>query len=232
MDSVKTVHIWSDGPSSLFKNWYIAAALPWLQAKTNIQIDWNFFAASHGKGTVDSIGGTIKSLAGRRVVTGKSVITDSVSFFNAFNNESKVKVFHLPTAEIKNQISEKSIKVLLDNAKSLPGIFKAHFFKNTKGTVEPRAYRDEMIEIQDKIIKSQNKIAQNSALELKHGMFVIVLYEFATSSSKPQMVKKLLAVIIGVRDNVQIQYAKPVGGSKKRFKLIPNDKAVLSNLTY
>ena len=63
-------------------------------------------------------------------------------------------------------------------------------------------------------------------------MFVIVLYEFATSSSKPQIVKKLLAVIIGVRDNVQIQYAKPVGGSKKRFKLIPNDKAVLSNLTY
>ena len=81
-----------------------------------------------------------------------------------------------------------------------------------------------MIKIWDKIIESQNKIAQNSALELKHGMFVIVLYEFATSSSKPQMVKKLLAVIIGVRDNVQIQYAKPAGGSKKRFKLIPNDK--------
>ena len=42
MDSVKTVHIWSDGPSSQFKNWYITAALPWLQAETDIQIDWNF----------------------------------------------------------------------------------------------------------------------------------------------------------------------------------------------
>ena len=93
-------------------------------------IDWNPFAASRGKSAVDGIGGTIKHLAGRCVVTGKSIITDSVSFFNAVNNESKVKVFHVPTAEIEDQISEKSIKVLLDNAKSLSGIFKAHFFKN------------------------------------------------------------------------------------------------------
>ena len=130
----------------------------------------------------------------------------------------------MPTTERKNQISDKSIKELFDNAQSLPGIFKAHFFKNTKGTIELRAYPDEMIEIQDKIIKSQNKIAQNSVLELKDGMFVIVPYKFATSSSKTQIVKKLLAVIIGVTGNVQIQYAKPVSESKKRFKLIPNNK--------
>ena len=55
-------------------------------------------------------------------------------------------------------------------------------------------------------------------------MFVIVPYKFATSSSKTQIVKKLLAVTIGVTNKVQIQYRKPVGGSKKRFKLIPNDK--------
>ena len=91
-----------------------------------------------------------------------------------------------------------------------------------------------MIEIRDTIIESQNKIPQNSALELKHGMFVIIPYKFATSSSKTQIVKKLLAVIIGVTDNVQIQYAKQAGGSKKWFKLIPNDnaKSMLPNLRY
>ena len=73
----------------------------------------------------------------------------------------------MPTAEIKNQISEKNIKELLDNAQSLPGIFKAHFFKNTEGTVELQGYQDKMIEIWDKIIESQNKILQNSTLELK-----------------------------------------------------------------
>ena len=105
---------------------------PWLQSETDIQIDWNFFAASHSKGAADHIRDTIKRLGGRCVVTGKSIITDSFSFFNAVNNESKVKVFHVPTAEIKNQISEKSIKELLDNAHSLPGISKAHFFKILK----------------------------------------------------------------------------------------------------
>ena len=90
----------------------------------------------------------------------------------------------MPTTKIKNQISEKSITELLDNDQSLPRIFKAHFFKNIKGTVELRAYQDEMIEIWDKIIKSENKIAQNFALELKHGMFVIVPHELTTSSSK------------------------------------------------
>ena len=80
MDRVKTIHIWSDGPSSQFKNRYIATALPWLQAKTGSQIDWNFFAASHGKDTVDGIGGMIKHLAGRRVVTEKLIITDCFIF--------------------------------------------------------------------------------------------------------------------------------------------------------
>ena len=88
MNSTKTVHIWSESPSSQFKNQSIFPALPWLQAETDIQIDWNFFAASHSKGAVESTGGTIKHLAGRRVVTGKSINTDSVSFFN---NKSKFK---------------------------------------------------------------------------------------------------------------------------------------------
>ena len=39
-------------------------------------------------------------------------------------------------------------------------------------------------------------------------MFVIVPYKFATSSSKTQIVKKLLTVVIGVTDNAQMQYAK------------------------
>ena len=68
----------------------------------------------------------------RHVVTGKSFIADSISLFNAVNNKSKVTVFQMPTAKIKNQILEKGIKELLDNVQSLPGIFKAHF-KNNKG---------------------------------------------------------------------------------------------------
>ena len=51
--------------------------------KLTSKLTENFLKPNHGKGTVDGIGGIIKRLAGRRVVTGKSIITDSVLFFNA-----------------------------------------------------------------------------------------------------------------------------------------------------
>ena len=58
--SVKTVSLWSDGPSSQFKNKYIVSMIPVLQKKYGITIRWNYFATSHGKGAVDGIGGSVK----------------------------------------------------------------------------------------------------------------------------------------------------------------------------
>lgn len=57
---IESVNIWSDGPTSQFKNKYIAAALPTLNEKHNLKINWNFFTMSHGKGPVDGIGGSLK----------------------------------------------------------------------------------------------------------------------------------------------------------------------------
>ena len=59
-EKINLVKIWSDGPSSQFKNRYIAAAIPMLQNKFNKKIIWNFFATSHGKGPVDGISGAMK----------------------------------------------------------------------------------------------------------------------------------------------------------------------------
>ena len=53
--------IWSDGPASQFKNRYIAEILPVLCKRYDlVNIQWNFFATSHGKGPVDGIGGAVK----------------------------------------------------------------------------------------------------------------------------------------------------------------------------
>ena len=50
-DHVKKVSLWSDGPASQFKNRYIAASMDTLQCKHKLEIQWNFFPTSHGKGT-------------------------------------------------------------------------------------------------------------------------------------------------------------------------------------
>lgn len=52
--------IWSDGPSSEFKNQFMCTALTYFAKKYNKMIEWKFFATSHGKGICDALGGKAK----------------------------------------------------------------------------------------------------------------------------------------------------------------------------
>ena len=51
----KMVNIWSDRPSSQFKNQFIFKALDFLTGKHDIFMNWNFFTC-HGKHPVDGVG--------------------------------------------------------------------------------------------------------------------------------------------------------------------------------
>ena len=73
-------YIFSDGPSSQFKNKYIVNFLHKLNQTIDIQ--WNFFATSHGKGVVDGVGGTIKRLVWKAFIARKAaVVGDAESFY-------------------------------------------------------------------------------------------------------------------------------------------------------
>jgi len=48
MQNVEEV-IWTDGPSSEFKNRFMAALLKELSGKYNKTFTWKYFATSHGK---------------------------------------------------------------------------------------------------------------------------------------------------------------------------------------
>ena len=54
--------IWSDGPSSEFKNRFMVYLLQHLSRKYNKPFTWKYFATSHGKGVVDGVGGRAKSI--------------------------------------------------------------------------------------------------------------------------------------------------------------------------
>ena len=58
------------------------------------KVFWNYSATNHGKGAVDSVGGTTKQVATQAVVTTKAIIKDAVSMFNAVNEKAKL---HLST---------------------------------------------------------------------------------------------------------------------------------------
>ena len=51
--TVKVIDIWSDGPSSQYKNKYVFVLLSKLERHHGFEIRWNYFATSHGKGPND-----------------------------------------------------------------------------------------------------------------------------------------------------------------------------------
>ena len=96
--------IWSHGPTSEFKNKYMVKFLQSLSQKYNQQFSWKYFATSHGKGIVDSVGGRAKSLVRSKVMSQGDdhiVVQSSWDFANAAQKLlHKTEVFHISHEEI------------------------------------------------------------------------------------------------------------------------------------
>ena len=62
-------HIYSDGPSSEFKNQYMMKLLHHVSKQHSAKFTWDYFATGHGKGMVDGIGGEVKSMVQQQVLS-------------------------------------------------------------------------------------------------------------------------------------------------------------------
>ena len=69
--NVEEVHIFSDGPSSQFKDKYMVQLLYTFHKNLGARILWHYFANPHGKGVVDGVGGTVKRTVWNAVSTRK-----------------------------------------------------------------------------------------------------------------------------------------------------------------
>ena len=75
--------LWSDGPSSQFKNRFMAKFMEMSEEKHASNIKWNFFATSHGKGAVDGVGGVLKRRVWNKVKARQVVIQNAAEFTDA-----------------------------------------------------------------------------------------------------------------------------------------------------
>ena len=100
---ITNLSIWTDGPSSQFKNRYIGVVLKWVAQNFSLSIDWNYFATSHGKGPVDGIGGYVKRFAEKVVRQRNFIISNAPEFHHAVSAiqnknilcvEGKGRIFH------------------------------------------------------------------------------------------------------------------------------------------
>lgn len=92
-----------DGPYSQFKNKFIADLIPYLELQFGIKIVWYYFATSHGKGCVDGIGATVKTVVRKHVRARNIIVNCAVDFQKAFNlTVSKIMVEVVTDEEFVN----------------------------------------------------------------------------------------------------------------------------------
>lgn len=125
-EHITEVRVWSDGPSSKFKNKYIAASLKHLEDKHNVQIKWNYFATSHGKGPVDGIGGSLKRQVRQAVLSRKDHVFNATGFCRVATRESQVKVLHLTNYDIEFINKDLDTKTIFEECEKVTGILKVH----------------------------------------------------------------------------------------------------------
>ena len=124
---VKVVNIFFDGPTSQFKNKYMASFYHTVQRK-GLKIKWHFFATSHGNGVVDGLGGTVKRMVWTAVSMRKVAnVQDAKSFATVAAQFCKSINIQLC---LKKDIDEFGSGLELDKcfqkATAIPGISNVH----------------------------------------------------------------------------------------------------------
>ena len=103
-EHVTTEVIWSDGPSSEFKNQYMCFLIQELSKKHGKPFIWKFSATSHGKGVVDGVGGKVKSSVHKKTMSlGKDrpIVQDSKRSANLANKLSEsTSIIHITNEEV------------------------------------------------------------------------------------------------------------------------------------
>ena len=180
-EGVRVVEVWTDGPTSQFKNkfifGYIGKTLP---DHFNFHLTWNFSATSHGKGAVDGIGGTVKRLATSAVVTRQAIIKDANSLIQAVNHKTKIMLALMSEDYITQTLKNLKMELMWETVRQLPGTMHINCIKpaGKAGNVQASYYKDDKDSFNHPLQESSNEEPsfQTAAKEYSVGQYVIVKY--------------------------------------------------------
>lgn len=165
---IKEVTIWSDGPSSQFKNRYIAEAIQILSNMHDIRITWKYFATSHGKGPVDGIGGAVKHKVWSAVRSRKYIVNNATNFVEALNPTSKVAAILMHEEDILQRSRKINLSTLVKNCKPFFNIAKFHHLELHKGEVTGHTTSSEAKKEKSREHKLGNDVAVDDWVVVKY----------------------------------------------------------------
>ena len=120
----------SDGAASQYKNRKNFSCICGFKDKYNVEIEWHFFATSHGKGPCDAIGGTVKRMAARASLAKEHEhpITNPRQLYDWLTNCEKTKMSFCFVTTDEYKKASKKFSSQFKKAKPIPGTQKHHCF--------------------------------------------------------------------------------------------------------
>ena len=85
-----------------------------------MNLEWHYNEAHHGKGHMDRIEGAVKNAVFRKVLSGEVKVSNPKEFVEYVNHISEVHSLHLPTDEIPPEPEE------VANSTAMPDTLKTH----------------------------------------------------------------------------------------------------------
>lgn len=156
---INTIHIYSDGPTSQYRN--RTNIHLWLQTliKEFQQITkatWTYSEPGHGKGPMDGVGGTLKRTADRRVLMGHDIKTSSdlVDLFK----ESTILVKEIPHDDIST--AKDLVPKIIDAIPGIMNITKITWQRGPEVTI--KTYRHDRFEKQLRMSVLSGSLYPNS----------------------------------------------------------------------
>lgn len=127
LPNVEEVNCFSDGAASQFKQRFHFRNFTRIANERKINLSWNFFATSHGKGVVDGIGGTVKRLVWSAILAGGGC--RSAEDFIALAKKKTQKIILIEITRNDIDSSKTELENLFRTAKSIPETLKMHSVK-------------------------------------------------------------------------------------------------------
>ncbi|CAF1545908.1 unnamed protein product, partial [Didymodactylos carnosus] len=136
---LEEVDFFSDGAASQFKQRFHFRNIIQLASNFKIHLRWHFFATSHGKGTVDAIGGSVKRVVSSVVLGGEAC--RSAADFVKIANKKCVSITSIEIKKTDIDNSKLKLENLFKTTKQVPETLKTHFVKVIdQNSIETRYY--------------------------------------------------------------------------------------------
>lgn len=107
--NLQKIHIFSDGPSSQYRQKNNFFLINYFSSLHNVDITWSFFESGHGKGVAGAIGGVVKRCLDRQVSYGQDIVSAADVYSTLQSSVKAIKIVYITEMEIN------AIKVCVPN---------------------------------------------------------------------------------------------------------------------